>query len=96
MKTQVSFEIGTYIKGNIYLNISCTQTCNELYQIHRTSAVSKTLTFRWHQKFQDGVTNPIDGSRPGQPRTVAIDANIAGVAGLIKRDARLTLKKYCS
>ena len=57
---------------------------NELCQIHRTSAVSKTLVFRWRKNFQDGFTNLKDGYRPGQPKTVVTNANIAAVAGLIK------------
>ena len=61
-------------------------------QMHGTSAVSKTLLFRWHKKFQDGFTNLKDGSRPGQPKTVITNANIAAVAGLIKREARPTAK----
>ena len=31
MKTKASFEIRTYIKGHIYLNISGSQTYYELY-----------------------------------------------------------------
>ena len=58
------------MKGRIKLNISGSQKYNELCQIHRTSAVSKTLFFRWHRKFQDGFTNFQDGSRPCQPQTV--------------------------
>ena len=85
MKTQASFEIRADIKGHINLNISGSQTYNELWQIQRTSAVYKTLFFRWHRKFQDG-------SRPGQPKTIVTNVNIAAVAVLTKRDARLTLK----
>ena len=47
---------------------------------------AKTLLFRWHKKFQDGFTNLKDGSRPGQPKSVVTNTNIAAVAGLIKRD----------
>ena len=93
MKTQASFEMRTYINGRINLNSSGLQVYNELCQIHRTSAVSKTLVFRWHNIFHDGFTNPKDGSRPGQPKTVVTNyANIAAVAGLIKRDASFTVK----
>ena len=80
------------IKGRVYLNISGSLIYNELCQIHRISAVFKMLVFRWHKEFQDGFTNLKDGSRPGQPKTVVTNANIAAVAGLIKRDARLTVK----
>ena len=55
-------------------------------------AVSKTLVFRWHKKFQDGFTNLKDGSHPGQPKTVVTKTNIAAVAGLIKLDVKLTVK----
>ena len=65
--------------------------CNELCQIHRSSAVPKMLVFRRHKKLQDGLTNLKDGSRPGQPKPVVTNANIAAVVGLIKRDARLTV-----
>ena len=61
-------------------------------QLHITSAVSKMLVFRWHKKFQDGFTNLKDGCRPGQPKTVVTNANIAAAAGLIKRDITLTVK----
>ena len=54
--------------------------------------MSKTLVFRWHKKFQDGVTNHKDGSPLGQPKTVVINANSVCVVGLIKRDTRLLLK----
>ena len=37
-------------------------------------------------------TNFKDGSRPGQPKTVVTNAYIAAVAGMNKRDARLTMK----
>ena len=84
MKSQAHFEIGTCIKGRINLNISCSQIYNELYQIHRTSAASKTIDFRWHKKFQDGFTNPKHGSCPGQLRTVVTNAYIAAVTGLVK------------
>ena len=57
-----------------------------------SSAVSKTLVFRWHKKFQDGFTNCKDGSHPGQPKTVVTKTNIATVAGLIKQDVRLSVK----
>ena len=60
MKTQKSFEIMTYIKGHVYLNMYGVQTYNELCQLHRTSAVIKTLVFRWHKKYQDGFTNHKD------------------------------------
>ena len=90
MKTQASFEIRTYIEGRINLNIS--QTHNELYQIYRTSAVSKTLVFRWHKKFQDGFTNHKDGSRPGQPKTIVTNANIAAVAGRLNETPGLHWK----
>ena len=91
MNTQVSFEIRTCIKGRINLKTSGLQTYNELCQIHTTSAVSKTLVFRWYRKF----TNPKDGSPPGQSKTVVINANSAAVAYLIKRDTR-HIEKYCS
>ena len=67
MKTQVSFEIRTYINGRINLNISGSQIYKGSYQIHRTYVVSKMLDFRWHGTFQDGFTKRKDGSRPGQP-----------------------------
>ena len=54
--------------------------------------MSKTLVFRWHKKFQDGITKLKDGSRPGQSKTVVTNANIAAVTGLIKRDTRFTEK----
>ena len=82
MKIHTSFKIGAYIKGLFNLEMSGSQTYNELFLIHRTSAVSKTLVFRWQNKFQDGFTNLTDGSRPGQPKNVATNANIAAVAGL--------------
>ena len=41
---------------------------------------------------QDGFTKLTDGFRPGQPKTVVTNANIAAVAGLLKRGARLTVK----
>ena len=91
MTTQASIEIRAYIKGRINLNISGSQTYNELCQIHRTSAASKTLFFRWHKKFQSRFTNYKDGSPPGQPKTIVTNVNIAAVAGLTKRDARLAL-----
>ena len=50
------------------------------------------LVFRWHKKFQDGFTNHEDGSSPGQPKTIVTNVNTAAVAGLTKRNARLTLK----
>ena len=52
----------------------------------------KTLVFRWHSNFQDGFNNLKDDSRPGQPKTVITNANIAAVAGLIKQDSRLPVK----
>ena len=61
-------------------------------QIHRTSAVSKTLVFMWHKEFQDVFTSFKDGSRPVQPKTAVINANIAAVAGLITGDARFKVK----
>ena len=71
-------------------------TYTELCQVHRIYAVSKTLVFRWHKKFQDGFTNFKDGSRPGQPKTVVTKLNantrIAAATGLIKRDSKLTVK----
>ena len=54
--------------------------------------MSKKLIFRWHKQFQDGFTHLKDGSRPGQPKTVVTNTKNASVAGLIKRDARLTVK----
>ena len=45
-----SFEIKTYIKGRVNVNISGSQTYNELYQIHRTSVVFKTLVFRLNKR----------------------------------------------
>ena len=95
MKTQASFEIRAYIKGGVFLYLSDSQTYNELCQIHRTSTVSKKLVFRRHKKFQDGFTNLKDGSRPGQPKTVVTNVNIAAVAGLIKRWQPYS-GKYCS
>ena len=54
--------------------------------------MSKPLVFRWHKKFQDGFTYLKDRSRPGQRKTVVTNDKIAAVLGLIKRDARLTVK----
>ena len=54
--------------------------------------MSKTLFFRWQKKFQDAFTDLKDGYRPGQNKNVVTNANIAAVTGLIKRDARLTVK----
>ena len=50
------------------------------------------VVFRWHYKFKDGFTILKGGSRPGQPKNVVTNANIAAVTGLIKGDARLTVK----
>ena len=51
------------------------------------------LVFRWHKEFHDGFTNLKDGFRPGQPKTIVTNVNIAVVVGLVKRDdARLTVK----
>ena len=52
--------------------------------VHRISAVSKTVDFRWHKKFQDGFANQKYGSRPGQPKTIVTNACFAAVASLIK------------
>ena len=82
IKIHASFKIGAYVKGLFNLDTSGSQTYNEWFQIDRTSAVSKTLVFRWQNKFQDGDTNLNDGSRPDQPKNVATNANIAAVAGL--------------
>ena len=92
MKNQASFEIRAYIKGRVNLNISGSQTYNDLCQTNRTSAMSKTLVFRWRKQFQDGFTNLDDGSHPGQPRIAVNNAYITAVVGLIKRVARLTVK----
>ena len=48
------------------------------------------------QKNEDGFTSLKDGSHPGQPETVHTNANIAAVAGLIKGDARLTVKNIAN
>ena len=53
--------------------------------------MSKTLVCRWHKKFEDGFTNHKDGYHPAQAKTIVTNVNIAGVAGLTKRDARHTL-----
>ena len=37
-------------------------------------------------------TNQKDGSHPGKPKTITINANITAVTGLIKLDARITCK----
>ena len=50
------------------------------------------LVFGKHKNFDDGFTNLKDGSRPGQPKTVIINANTAALSGLIKRDANFTVK----
>ena len=92
MKTQARFEITAYTKGRVNLKISGSHTYNELCQIHRTSVVSKKLVFRWHKKFQVGFTNLKYGSRPGSPKIVVTNANIAAVPGLIKRAARLRVQ----
>ena len=42
------------------------------------------------QKIQDKFTNIKVRSCPDQPKTVITNVNFAPVAGLIKRDARLT------
>ena len=52
--------------------------------------MSKTLGFQ--ENFQDGFINFKDDSRPGQPKTGVTNAYTAAVAGLNKRDARLTVK----
>ena len=44
------------------------------------------------QKIQDSFTNLKDGSRPGQPKAVVINANINAVSGLFKRNEKLTVK----
>ena len=43
------------------------------------------------QKIQDGFINLKDCSRPGQPKAVVTNANIATVPGLFKRDEKLTV-----
>ena len=48
--------------------------------------------FRQHKIFQDGFTNLKPCTPLGQPKTGVTNVNIAAVAGLIKRDARLTVK----
>ena len=90
MKSQANFEIRSYIN----LNISGSQTYNELCKIQRTSAASKPLVFRWHKNFQDGFTNHKYGFHPGQHKTIVTNVNIAAVADLTQQDARLTLKYY--
>ena len=84
-------KIKAYIKGRLNLGISGVHVYYELCQIHRTSAVFKTLVLRWQKKFQAGFTNLKDGSRPGQLKTVATNANIAAVASLIKQYAKITV-----
>ena len=91
MKTQTNFEIRAYMKGRIFLNILGSQTYNELCPIHKTSAASKTLVFK---KVQDVFTNHKYGSRPGQPKSIVTNVYIAALAGLTKRDARLTLQYF--
>ena len=44
------------------------------------------------KELQDGFTNHEDGSSPVKSKTIITNANIAAVAGLIKRDVRK--KKY--
>ena len=53
LKTEASFEIMAYIKGNCCVNLanSGTHTYNELCQIHETSAVSKRSVFSCHKIF---------------------------------------------
>ena len=85
MKTEACFEIRAYIKDRVNPNTPGSQKYNELCLIHWTSAVYKSLVFRWYKKFQDGPN-------PGQSETVVTNAKIAAVTGLIKRDARCTVK----
>ena len=56
--------------------------------------MSKQEVFRWHKKFEDGFIHLKDDSRPGQLKTGVTNAtrNIIVVTGLIKRDARLTVR----
>ena len=77
MKSQEKVEIRTYIKGHVTLKTSGSQTYNELCQIHRTFAISKTLVFRWYKEFEDVFTNHNDGSRSGKPKTIITSANSA-------------------
>ena len=91
-KIQSSFVMRAFIKGRVNLNIAGSQTYNELCQINRSSAVSKTIVFSQHNTFKDGFSGLKDGLCPGQPKTVDTNANIAAVAGLIKQDTRLTVK----
>ena len=46
--------------------------------------MSKTLVFRWQKKFQDAFTDLKDGSRPGQPKNVVSNANIANIAAYLQ------------
>ena len=57
-----------------------------------TYTIYSAQVFRWHKKFQDGITNHKDCSHPGQPKTGVINANITAVVGLFKQDDRLILK----
>ena len=52
----------------------------------------KTLAFRWHNNLKYGFTKAQRFFHPGHPKTVVTNANIADVASLIKRDARLIVK----
>ena len=78
-----------YIKGRVNLNIIVlgSEIYNKLCQIHKTSVMFKTLVSGGTKAFL-----MVSGLCPSQPKTAHTNVNITAVAGLIKRDARLTVK----
>ncbi|EFN76790.1 Putative uncharacterized protein FLJ37770, partial [Harpegnathos saltator] len=64
-----------------------------LQEAYGDDCLSKTSTFEWFKKFQEGRESVEDDPRSGRPSTSTDDAHIEKVKELVLQNRRLTVRE---
>jgi len=75
------------------LGKTASETLTLLQQAFKEDVLSRAQVFRWHKDFLEGREAVDDVQRSGRPTSIAVDATVAKVKGLLDQDRRLSVRE---
>ena len=80
------------IKFCVKLNKSATETFASLTEAYGDATLSRTMVFKWHKAFKEGLENVEDDPCSGRPNSSTNDQKVEVVRAVMAKDRRLSVR----
>jgi len=80
------------IKFCVKLSKSATETFASLTEAYGDATLSRTMVFKWHKAFKEGLENVEDDPCSGRPNSSTNDQKVEVVRAVMAKDRRLSVR----